>query len=328
MLAKLFILLSLLTLNTNYKKLPDDEPLEIQGYVEMVEIGEKIPIHLTLVSGHPVAFVSINVYVDGVLALSDREVSSTLNRRPYYIDGFIKENSKKTIKIVLNYLDEGLDDTYCIFDYYSPSYNTYIFNDSNYFAPNDLPTRISFYMKGSDYQCFKSYEEIYISGKNEIDTTKSRFFDFSSYEIISFSSKINIDMCEFRIYKKLENSDLLFKENKYTSIDVKTTQVFINKYKLVNEERFYINNDNGGIYENYTEQCSDEPLYFFFPLSLDKNESIKFEIVFYDIGKNHCNYIFQGYININKLNTNNGLGAGINYKYELVKNNIEEVNYE
>ena len=175
---------------------------------------------------------------------------------------------------------------------------------------------------------FKSYEEIYISGKNEIDTTKSRFFDFSSYEIISFSNKINIDMCEFRIYKKLENSDLLFKENKYTSIDVKTTQVFINKYKLVNEERFYINNDNGGIYENYTEQCSDEPLYFFFPLSLDKKESIKFEIVFYDIGKNHCNYIFQGYININKLNTNNGLGAGINYKYELVKNNIEEVNYE
>ena len=74
MLAKLFILLSLLTLNTNYKKLPDDEPLEIQGYVEMVEIGEKIPIHLTLVSGHPVAFVSINVFVDGVLALSDREV--------------------------------------------------------------------------------------------------------------------------------------------------------------------------------------------------------------------------------------------------------------
>ena len=61
-------------------------------------------------------------------------------------------------------------------------------------------------------------------------------------------------------YDELTESPYIIRlhRNKYTSIDVKTTQVFINKYKLVNEERFYINNDNGGNFYDYQNSLENQ----------------------------------------------------------------------
>ena len=87
-----------------------------------------------------------------------------------------------------------------------------------------------------------------------------------------------------------------------------------------------INKENGGIYETYDSSCNDEAMSFFFPLSFDSNEKVRFQIVYYDVGYNHNDYIFEGYI-FSKVITNDDFGGLLSYKYQEIQETLE-VEYE
>lgn len=326
MFHKLLIASSLLSVvfNKVYPP-PSSESVTIKGYVEMVDLYEEVPFYLYLVDGHPVAYLDIFIYVDGVLALHDVEVSSVIDRRPYYIAGFTTPNVSKKIKIAVNYIDKGLPDSVTEFIYYTPSYTTHTVRIKESIVKDKNPYRVDFEMKGDVDKVKYSREQLTLKGNNEVNTYSSRFFDFKKYEIASKEKPIKINQSEFRIYKKFENSDLLYK-NGYTSIELKTIHIENNIFKILDDKRFYINKENGGIYETYDSSCNDEAMSFFFPLSFDSNEKVRFQIVYYDVGYNHNDYIFEGYI-FSKVITNDDFGGLLSYKYQEIEETLE-VEYE
>ena len=64
------------------------EAISISGYVELVDLNNKIPIYLFMDEGHPFAYLDIFIYVDGKLENQTRVVTFSISNRPYFIEGF------------------------------------------------------------------------------------------------------------------------------------------------------------------------------------------------------------------------------------------------
>lgn len=305
---------------------PADESIEIKGYVEMVEVGTQVPIYLSIVEGHPFAYLDVDIYVNQVLEKHYLAITATFDRNPYYIDGFSSENDIKHIKIVVNYVDKGLDDSVCEFNLYSPSYNTlHVFGPNNCAYQERNATRIDFQMKGKKSNITILKEAVFINGIRNIDVSDKRFIDLSKFEILSQNCTMDLQTCELRLYTKFENSDFLYKEN-YTSIDLNLKKISDSHYKIDNEYKFYVNNLNGGIYENYIDGCDDELLPFFIPYNINLEE-IEYEIIFTDIGINHNTIVYPGKFKFDSINANKGFGKVFNYKYLLIDEPLSGVNY-
>ena len=308
--------------------LPADDSIYLDGYTQIVELGQKIPIHINKVDAVANEKITIKIYENNILEYKYTDYSLLFINRTFYINGINQIHYSKQIKIIVNYENDGIEDSICKFIYFTPSFKTYKVKEKENKIPKDVAFRYDFSMKGNDYKVSKSYEEFYINGENKISTSESRFIDFSTFEIYSTKNNFNFETCEFRLYKKLDYTDLLYKENAYTSFDLSIEKINDKKYKLVNDERFYVDQLNGGIYENKTNNCDDEMYNFFIPLYLNSIEKIKFEIIFYDIGLSHCDFIFQGYIYTDKLNENLDFGGGLDYCYKELYENLEDVEYE
>ena len=77
------------------------------------------------------------------------------------------------------------------------------------------------------------------------------------------------------------------------------------------------------------ENCDDEMMPFFIPLSMGINKSIPYEIVFSDFGHNHNDYIFKGTFNLSSdsvIDENPQFGSVLNYKY-VEKKPMENIDY-
>ena len=305
---------------------PANESIEIKGYVEMVEIGQQVPIYLQIVEGHPFAYLDVDFYVDNVLEKHYLAITATLDEKPFFINGFTNENEKKHIKIVVNYVDKGLDDSVCEFNYYSPSFNTlHVFGPDNSAYQERNVSRVDFTMKGKKSNVKLIKEAIFINGIRNIEISNKRFINLSNFEILSQNLDLNVTNCEFRLYHKFENSDFLYKEN-YTSIDLSLTKISQNYFRVDNEYKYYVSNENGGIYENYIDGCDEDLLPFFIPYGILEDE-IEYEIVFTDLGKNHNTLVYPGKIKLSNIEENDGFGTMFNFKYSLIDNPLEGVSY-
>ena len=305
------------------------EPITITGDLKMPELNEKIPLYLQMAEGHPYAYVDINIYVNNVLEISTRTLTKYISENPYYLNGFTSPNESKIIKVNVAYSGLDIQFTQCQFTLKSPHYETYISQEVDSYSLKDSnPISIKFSMKGGSFTITKIYEKVILAGKSNNDLINSRIIDFSPYSRTFYNITPTTDTCELRLYCEFEGSDLLYK-NGYTSIDINLRKYSDYKYILKNDYKYYIDKKTGMIFENQTENCDDEMMPFFIPLSMGLNKSIPFEIVFSDFGSNHNDYIFQGTFNLSSENLEideSGFGTVLNYKY-VEKTPFENIDY-
>ena len=324
-----FLLLNFLILSlNNYRSSSTLEPVTIKGNVPMVEINEDIPLYLTMVEGHPFAYLNILIYVDNTLTIQDKEISKYLNNKCYYLKGFTAKNSKKKIKIDVSYEDNDVASSICEFNIYSPSYRNAKNTAKDILKYTDKNAiNVSFKMQGSNQTIENEYEEVTFSGTWAYECLQSRFFDFSKYSI-SASSNIDLQdsILEFKVFATFRDSDLLYKSD-YTSIDVFFKKQSDNSLKGENEFKYYIDKNTGMIYENETISCDKENLPFFFPFNLSEDDNlILYSFVFNDVGKNHNTYTYSGIINLHNIEDNHIFGSFNDFYYQE-KEPIEDVIY-
>ncbi len=320
-IKKMLILPLILFSSRTIQKAATNESISISGSIFMVELYENIPITLSMIEGHPYAYVYVNIYVNDILEISKQEVTKYLSKEPYYIKGFTYANEEKSIKIEVNYIENNVVASTCNFLFYGPRYEKYkSLNRNNFTIQDNNPIQINFNMKGSSFNLDKIYESITISGNIHIQLEDTRFMDFKKFSISFTNIDTKLEMCEFRIFTKFKDSDLLYKENAYTSIDINIIQESINTYFVDNEYRFYINEKTGMIYESQTKDCDEEMLPFFIPLSFGINVTYEIELHFKDIGKNHNDYIYTSKITIlsSKDISEQLFGSVLNYHYKYI----------
>ena len=294
------------------------EPISITGNLDMPELDEKIPLYLQMSEGHPYAYVDINIYVNNILEISTRTITKYISENPYYLNGFTSPDETKIIKVNVSYSGLDIQYTQCQFTLKAPHYETYTSTEVDSYSLKDSnPISIKFSMKGGSFTITKIYEKVILAGKCKNELKNSRIIDFSPYSITFYNITPTTDTCELRLYCEFEGSDLLYK-NGYTSIDINLRKYSDYKYILKNDYKYYIDKKTGMIFENQTENCDDEMMPFFIPLSMGLNTSIPFEIVFSDFGSNHNDYIFQGIFNLSSENLTideSCFGTVLNYRY-------------
>lgn len=331
-LLKIIFLFPILFLHVKTPKLaPASESITIQGYVNETSIGEKIAIALQMVDGHPWARLNINIYVNDKLELFKQVMTRYIANENYYINGFTYSGEIKKIKIVVNYEDPGVDDSVCEFSLHAPKYETFISPYTDVFNPATYyPTSYKFKMKGLNNSSIVPHtENSYISGISTINLNNTRYIDFSNYSIIVDSNVVdNLTTCEFRLYTKFKDSDLLYKDNTYTSIDINLKKSN-NVYTCLNEYRFYADKNTGMIYETYNENCDEDALPFFIPYSIGYDLPIEYELIFSDVGYHHLTYVYKGIINLgsNPIKDEQIFGNILNYRYKLIETPLEGIEY-
>ncbi len=327
---KTMLLPLILFAGKNIQMAASNESIEVSGNITMTELDEKIPVNLKMIEGHPYAYVNVYIYVNGVLEVSKKEITKYLSKEPYYIQGFKSANEEKKIKIEVNYVENNVAASTCNFLFYGPRYETYKSLNRNVFTIKDNnPIKINFKMKGTSFSLDKQYESITISSRifQNLENTRYMNLDIFSISLTNIHQKLEIG--EFRIYTKFNNSDLLYKDNSYTSIDVALFQSSTNEFKVENEYRFYVNEKTGMIQESQTKDCADEMLPFFIPLSLGVNVSFPIELHLMDIGKNHNDYIYTATLKVSSsLNINEKpFGSILNYQYKYIEVPLSGVEY-
>ena len=330
---KLFIsLLTIPILRLDYNSVTE-EPVSISGYVEMADLYDEIPFHVSLTNPHPYAYLYLIVTVDDVEEINGRYLSTSFNTRSFSISGFTDFNQTKNVTVRLNYYSNtGIEDTVANFEIYSPGNQTYTSTlRNNYTLKSSRPSTIYFDAKGSNYTITDTYESTTFSGTQAI-YQKNRFIDFSKFKInITSHKEVIVDSVEFRFYCRFLNSDLQYNSTKgYTSLYLPVRKTAYNSYQVENEFIYYIDKNTGMIYESKTETCDEDPMQFFIPLSLGFNKPLDYEVVVNDINANYDDLIYKGSIqlsdeafdirNINFMNEK--------YHYESLDTYLEGVTYE
>ena len=311
------------------------DPMHLKGRVEMVDVGKDIPIRLTSVSIVKNKRVAIIIQVDGQNDRSYLFNSNEINNKSFAINAFRKPNQCKEVKIIARYYDdETVADSVCIFNVYSPGYKTYHLSeyDEGYhiddtgkiFELNNV-IATDFDFMGTNYQIIETKEKFISNANLSYHVSDNRFIDFSHFKLKYENTDVDIDFAELRIYKRLEQTDIFFKENSYHTIDLNLRKIS-NEYYVVNENRFYVDKFTGMVQEKESERTNDELLQFFIPFSVE-NEIIYFEIVFYDLGYNHSIIRYMGTFNVSKSKEAIGFGMSGNYRYVLVNDVLDGVSY-
>ncbi|MDY2889559.1 MAG: hypothetical protein SOU19_08390 [Candidatus Caccosoma sp.] len=323
---KLFIFNFAIYLFNNYKANSAIDPLIIKGNVPMVELNEDIPLYLSMVEGHPFAYLNILIYVDNALVIKDREISKYLNNKCYSLNGFTVKNAKKKIKIDVNYEDKDAISSVCEFTIYSPNYRTVknAGKDVLKYTENNA-INVSFQMQGNNQTVENEYEELVFNGTWAYECIQSRFFDFSKYSISSSNIALQDSILEFKIFTHFKDSDLLYK-NDYTSIDIIFKKQNDNSLRGENEFKYYIDKNTGMIFENETINCDKENLPFFFPFNLSDDNLVLYSFSFFDVGKNHNSFVYTGIINLHNIENNHIFGSFNDFYYQE-KEPIKDVIY-
>lgn len=328
---KAFSILPIVLVNIKYANQQTKiASIAIKGHSEIAYIGEKIPINLFMVDGHPYIRLNISIYVNGTLELFTQVISKYLSDQKYYINGFNDYNETKEIKIVVNYEDQLADDSVCNFTLSSPAKKSFTSNFMDTFNPyTEFITHVDFSMQGLNNQEIIYHNESgTLHGISNVNLDKTRYLDLSKYYL---DAKINVpfelDCCELRLYTKFNKSDLTY-NGTYTSIDINVKKIGT-KFHCLNEYKFYVDKFDGMIYKNFNESCEEDTLPFFIPYSVGYNTSIYFDLVFDNIGYHQLTYTFKGVIHLGNNPVNQQVfGSVINYKYQLISIPLMGVNYE
>ena len=325
------LMISLISFQTSAisENVPATEPITISGFIKQTGLDNKIPIYLEVKEGHPYAFIYINIYVDDMLVIQDEEITKYLPTKTYEINGFTYRNETKNIKIEVNYLENHVETSVCNIKFQGPSYDHHKTNYSDSLVATDNnPIQTNFTFKANECVFEGVYEHVAITS-SYYKSTDTRFLSFSDLSISLYNIYDELEMCELRIYCKFEESDFLYKNNSYTSIDMQLEKVSDYKYKIKDEYRFYIDDKTGMIYERQTNDCADELYPLFIPLSLGEDVSIKYEIHFPNVGINSSDYIFSGNYHLYCLNKEDNMqyGSVLSYKYTQIFDELEEVEY-
>lgn len=337
----MFAKLSFLLLTVPFVSYSSETPINlhyigINGTVTMTDLYEQIPITFKDATYNYFSDVYIDIYVDNKKEIDSFIINSrNLGNKTFYINGFDSINQSKKIKIVVGYVNYKNHISYINFTLSGPSYNTIILNSYSIPVYKPInPFKIDFYMKKDSYEIYPVYETIFCYNNINNVVNNTRYFDFSNIKfIINSPLPYKLSFCELRIYYKDEKSDLIYREEGYmcTDIAIKTNvsnnyEVF---YNLVNEYKYYVNEENGSINENYIDGCNEDVLPFFFPFYMGFDKTYKYEIVFYDVGYNHNDYVIQGEVTLSSnKNIEDCYGGVLNYQYVEVNNELENINYE
>ena len=313
----------------NFAKQPiAPEAISISGYVELVDLNNNIPIYLVMNEGHLFAYLDILIYVDEVLENQTRVLTSSISKKPYYINGFNNKNQIKNIKIMVCYVDEGIEDSQIQFTLKAPSYKSVSLSGSDnieYIESNPIKTYFSF--QGNNYSVDYEYEKISLKSKVNYELENSRFIDFNNYSIdVKTLRKFEINRFELRLYCHFDNSDLIYVNNLYTALDIKMEKLSDNYFQGINEFSVYVDERDGSIRYTSNEYTNKDLLPFFIPFSVGDKFEIEYSVVFYDVGMNHNDYIFNGIISKDTI-SNNQFGKQYNFKYVLIDEEIEGVEY-
>ena len=308
---------------------PATEPITISGYIKQTGLNNNIPIYLKMDEGHPYAFVYIKVFVNDELVINVEEITKYISTGVYEINGFTYEDEIKNVRIEINYLEENVATSICEINLKGPSFSKHQSYYTNSFVATETnPIQIDFTFKGENANFTYIHEHVAITN-NYYSSTSTRFVLFPDFSISLYNMEDKLEFCELRLFCKFEDSDLLYKYSSYTSIDLPLIEVSENKYKIIDEYRFYINNKTGMIYEKQTYECDDELLPLFIPLSLGNNITISYELHFSNLGLNYSDYIFTGQYNFytSLIGDNTQFGSILSYKYEQIFKELEGITY-
>ena len=325
------LMISILSLQTSIanENVPSTESITITGSIRQTGMFNKLPINLKVKEGHPYAYIYVNIYVNEVLVIQDEEITKYLPTKTYEIDGFTYDNEKKNIKIEVNYIENHVETSVCEMLFLGPSYGYHksYYSDS-LIATDNNPIETSFTFKGKDCVFDRIYEQVVIDS-SYYKATDTRFLSFSDLTISLYSIYDELETCELRLFCKFEDSDILYKNNLYTSIDLELEEISNYKYRIKDDYRFYIDNHTGMIYETQTDSCADELYPLFIPLSLGKKISLDYEIHFSNLGLNNSDYIFSGsyYLYCLEQWDDTQYGSIMSYKYKEIFEELTEVEY-
>lgn len=295
-------------------------PIIVKGEISLVDLYQDILLNLSVDKGLLNEVILLDLSVNNKEVYYQKEyVASYLDNKPIIIEGFSEIGEVKHISINVGYRDMIAKDSNVSFDIYSPNYENYYSNINNLAFKNNNPTKITFTMNGNNPTINYEYESIDFHGNYIMELNDKRVLDFTEF-CFKINSNIPYDLnyIELRIYYKFKYSDLYYIDDKYTLIEMPIYLDFNGYYLFDNEINYYINENNGGINISSNEQTNNDLLPFFIPLNVKEN-IIEYELVLSDIGLNHSSYFYKGIISINESNS---------FKYELIKDILENVTYE
>ena len=132
-----------------------------------------------------------------------------------------------------------------------------------------------------------------------------------------------ISSATLRIYTAFENSD--FKKPSPNSVDIEFALEQKNKwFYLIDEYRFYQDQYDGTIYENYNPRCGETLHSFFIPQNCSEKK-ILYAIIFSNIGINKSTFYVRGQINIGRTLWGD---SNSKYYYEEMDTPLSDVEYE
>lgn len=171
------------------------------------------------------------------------------------------------------------------------------------------------------------YETISTTGIATIYQDYNRYISFKGISLYVNSSSLyemeEISSATLRIYTAFENSD--FKKPSPNSVDIEFALEQKNKwFYLIDEYRFYQDQYDGTIYENYNPRCGETLHSFFIPQNCSEKK-ILYAIIFSNIGINKSTFYVRGQINIGRTLWGD---SNSKYYYEEMDTPLSDVEYE
>ena len=314
--------------SNSFLKTNADDTLVIDGTASMVEIGQKVPIKLKYVSGHPYMAVKVTVYRGKFNMLTREGISKYIDELDLDVKGAEKANETITYRILIEYsinkTNHALDFS---FDYKAPHYQMgHIYGNGKLSFQDENPIKYNFTLSESNNTISYEYEKINFNSKTTLSLMNTRYVDLSNFALYD-DKNVEFSYASLALKCKLQYSDAIYKDN-FTYFDVNYEKEN-DLYVYDNEYKYYVGIKDGGLYETYTDDCYDELVPLFIPLKEKISPIVQGYLYFYDIGLNHNDYqlAFNAFIRNESMTTNQTFGQVFEYKY-VSMTPLEGVKYE
>lgn len=300
------------------------DAMTVKGEIELADINEELLLYLNVEKSLINEMIRVDIKVNDEIVLENQEyITHYLGKSPIVLKGFEHLNESKKIYINIRYREIKAPNSNITFTIKSPTYEEYKLEGLNYSEYiNDNPTKIIFYMYRNNPTIYFEYESVLFHGEPIIKLNGKRTIEFENFKFYIDSRKeYELEYVELRIFHYFEESDLLYKNDFYSIIEIPISKQNDNYYKFIMDTIYYISEVDGNIFLNPNENTNQDLLQLFIPFSINEEMMIKYEIVLYDIGINHSTYIYQGYILTNDINKHT-------FSYKQVEDVLEDVTYE
>lgn len=328
---KILTVIGIVLTPTSFKKAIVLPFIFTEGYIETSDIQEPVQIHFT-------NFLQINkdknytfqIYENQQLKSSTKVKGSeigtsyTLNYLPF---NFYRDFKAIQIKILYENEDSVLSDELTIYSCEKSAYTNSSANTKLYSIQTPTITRFKIGLNSQYNEVSYEYETISTTGIATIYQDYNRYISFKGISLYVNSSSLyemeEISSATLRIYTAFENSD--FKKPSPNSVDIEFALEQKNKwFYLIDEYRFYQDQYDGTIYENYNPRCGETLHSFFIPQNCSEKK-ILYAIIFSNIGINKSTFYVRGQINIGRTLWGD---SNSKYYYEEMDTPLSDVEYE